>query len=528
MAEENFKERVRLEIMKAAKQYEEIYVGYEYLICSEAFMQNDYYMVSAMRDNFQHLTGVHSNISSREFFDKCIQGTLIDTDFDFIKKGQDEKAVKGTVRRKIKVLPNMMELFKDGLQAEENFKKNKIVCSFATADGNCTLGFSESTKARPKSLIKGNELSNSKPVEVILRKRIDEEFFNEIIVGNKVLLKKYQNKVQELVSDELFTHKVKIVFEINSNPTTWSDQVIHFTYKNETNVSIIIKGTYCELEIVGENYFEDLIYAIWEILAWNDGYFYIPVEYRVDNIKHDINELFKVPYYITDSKWKNSALLIGRNHREISEDTITRYIQIRNVGREKKSLNRTLFSSYFYLHSKDYSNVNIEHRLVLLMHICDGFAISFLHGNQRNNSGNILKVLDCIDIGARSLKKYKIGADMLGVPPDKAREALQDTRTELTHYVYKPSSLGSFISDPNTDTDNMVNLYVFYILDLALRIGVLETIGVTVEDQIKIYLLNENLDWIRLQKHLNEECVIPQNAIKQILIKLQAIRNDEN
>ena len=126
MAEENFKERVRLEIMKAAKQYEEIYVGYEYLICSEAFMQNDYYMVSAMRDNFQHLTGVHSNISSREFFDKCIQGTLIDTDFDFIKKGQDEKAVKGTVRRKIKVLPNMMELFKDGLQAEENFKKNKL------------------------------------------------------------------------------------------------------------------------------------------------------------------------------------------------------------------------------------------------------------------------------------------------------------------------------------------------------------------------------------------------------------------
>ena len=37
MAEESFKERVRLEIIKAAKKYKEIYVDYEYLICSEAF-----------------------------------------------------------------------------------------------------------------------------------------------------------------------------------------------------------------------------------------------------------------------------------------------------------------------------------------------------------------------------------------------------------------------------------------------------------------------------------------------------------
>lgn len=165
---------------------------------------------------------------------------------------------------------------------------------------------------------------------------------------------------------------------------------------------------------------EEIIYAIWEILAWNDGYFYKPVEYLVDDIKRDVKELFRVPYYVTDSKWKNSALLIGRNHREISEDIITRYIQIRNVGREQKSLNKTLFSSYFYLHSENYSAVNIEHRLVLLMHICDGFAIAFLHGNQKNNGGNINKVLECIDVGTRLTKKYKIGADMLGVPSDKA------------------------------------------------------------------------------------------------------------
>lgn len=210
MAEKTFKERVRSEIIKAAKQYKAIYASYEYLICSEAFVQNDYYIVAAMEDNFQHLTGVHSNISPQDFFDKCIQGTLVDTDFDFTKKGQDEKAVKGTVRRKIKVLPDIMQLFKPGLLAEENFKKNKIVCSFATADRACTLGFSESTKARPKSLIKGNELKNPKPVEIILRKKVGEELFNEIIVGNRILLKKYQNKIQKLISEDLLIQKTKI------------------------------------------------------------------------------------------------------------------------------------------------------------------------------------------------------------------------------------------------------------------------------------------------------------------------------
>lgn len=121
MAEESFKERVRLEIIKAAKKYKEIYVDYEYLICSEAFSKRSYYIVDAEKDNFQHLTGVHSQISAQSFFDKCIDGSLSEDDFDFIKKGQDEKSVKGTVRRKIKALPDMMGLFRAGLLAEEDF-----------------------------------------------------------------------------------------------------------------------------------------------------------------------------------------------------------------------------------------------------------------------------------------------------------------------------------------------------------------------------------------------------------------------
>lgn len=199
MAEGSFKKRVCLEMMKAAKRYKDVYLDYEYLICSEAFIKRKYYIVDAQKDNFQHLTGVHSRISPGKFFEKCYQGTLTEEDFDFMKKGQEEKAVKGTVRRKIKVLPDMMNLFKTGLLAEESFEKNKIVCSFATADGRCTLGFSESDKVRPKSLIKGNELRKPEIVDLVLRKKKGTDFFDEIVIGDETAMRKYGNQIRHMV-----------------------------------------------------------------------------------------------------------------------------------------------------------------------------------------------------------------------------------------------------------------------------------------------------------------------------------------
>lgn len=203
MAEEKFKERICREMIGAAKMYKERYVDYEYLICSEAFVQNAYYIIDAKEDNFQHLTGIHSQIKPKDFFDKCYQGTLTADDFDFNKKGQNEKSVKGTVRRKVKTLPNMMELFTQGLQAEENFIKNKVECSFAAADGSCTLGFTENEKARPRSLIKGNELSEPKPVDLILRKRVGEAQFDELVIGDKETLQRYKGKIEGLFDEKL-------------------------------------------------------------------------------------------------------------------------------------------------------------------------------------------------------------------------------------------------------------------------------------------------------------------------------------
>lgn len=202
MSEQSFKERVRLTMINMAKLYKDKYVDYEYLICSGGFVKNHYYIIDAEEDNFQHLTGVHSLISPKEFFDKCCNGTLQERDFDFMKRGQDEKSVKGTVRRKINVLPDMMVLF-DKAPMVEDFQKNNVVCSFAAADGSCTLGFSKSIKVRPKSLIKGNTLSNPSKVDLILRKKSGEKLFDEIILGDLDDLTRYRVKIQSLLAEQL-------------------------------------------------------------------------------------------------------------------------------------------------------------------------------------------------------------------------------------------------------------------------------------------------------------------------------------
>ena len=199
MKEESFKSRIKLEIMKFAKLYKRMYLDYEYLICSEAFVKKDFYIIKAEENNFQHLTGVHSLIKPTEFFRKAYNDILDENDFDFIKRGQSEKMVKGLVRRKMKASAQMFSLFDESALAEENFIKNSIHCSFATADYGCTLGFVNVGKARPQTLLKGNglNLERAKSVDVVLRKKTGAKYFSEIVYGEKEMIEKYKGKLKK-------------------------------------------------------------------------------------------------------------------------------------------------------------------------------------------------------------------------------------------------------------------------------------------------------------------------------------------
>lgn len=310
----------------------------------------------------------------------------------------------------------------------------------------------------------------------------------------------------------------KVVFSIKTSIRNWNDQIISYSTKDHKDISIVINNKKCELTIQGNDENDNLQYIIliWEILVWQDGYFYAPTNYSVNGIERPIENLVSNNSRITDSKWISDSLLLCRNHRQIDEEIVEIYRTIRYLDRKDKSMNASMFSSFFYLISESYSQINLEHRLVLLMHICDGFVIEYCEGSEMNNSGNINKIIQNIN-----RKKYKTGACLLGISSSRAIEALGKTRNELSHYTYKSKSLGSFINNPDTSTDNMVNLYAFYVLAIVLRVAVLNEIGVNVTDEVKDYVMDDYLDWIKLVKHLDEDCVLPKNVLRQMIQKIQ-------
>ncbi len=252
-----------------------------------------------------------------------------------------------------------------------------------------------------------------------------------------------------------------------------------------------------------------------EILVWEDGYFYKPLLYSVNGKPHNLKELVIINYRITDDKWIQSSMLLCRNKRIITKQILEKYRAIRYLSRKDCSMNASMFSAFFYLISEAYSKINLEHRLVLLMHICDGVAIQFLNGSTDYNAGNINIILNNLNA-----KEYKNTVKMLGIPSSRAKEALGYTRNELTHFEYKTHSLGSYISNPNTETDNLVNLYVFHILENALRISILKVLGIEVDDEIKQYIMDDNSNWIRLNKHLDSNCIIPHNMLQQAIERI--------
>lgn len=201
----DFKERVKNIIILEAKNYKNVYVDYDYLICSKAFSKENFYLINAKEDNFQHLTGVNTILTAREFYNKALDGTLNETDFNFLKRNQSEKSVKGSVRRKIKVLPNMMSIFEHEFDVQEHFIKNHLFCDFVTSDKSCTIGFKNVGNSIPISLLTGCKLdkNSSNTVDLVLSRKTTNDKFDKIIIGDMDKLTIYYDCIKDLLSNEL-------------------------------------------------------------------------------------------------------------------------------------------------------------------------------------------------------------------------------------------------------------------------------------------------------------------------------------
>ena len=118
----SFQERVCKTLIECSKIFQDTFLAYDYLVCSDAF-SSTFRMITAHEGNYLHLTGVHTHLKAIDFFNKCIKQTLFITDFDFKKPGVSVRSVKGAVREKIAVLPYLANFFSRPILAMEGFKE---------------------------------------------------------------------------------------------------------------------------------------------------------------------------------------------------------------------------------------------------------------------------------------------------------------------------------------------------------------------------------------------------------------------
>lgn len=259
----------------------------------------------------------------------------------------------------------------------------------------------------------------------------------------------------------------------------------------------------------------DMLRNIWELAFLYDGYFYKPCKYNVDGVDEDVEKLFFLSFYNTGKTWRNCASTLMGSDKDFSEERILKYSEFRNKGRAFGDMLKTLINSFFYMHSEAYERINVNHRLSLLLNICDGFVIN-TSGPNKNVKANIAKVIGT----TLDSKTVKYGAELLGIPSAKLYDALMLERHEIDHYIMKEGSLTDYEVKSVSVTKDYINWYFIYTVELALRIAFLKEIGCEYKEKLVEYALNDINDWLILECDLQEKCRNPINQMKQDFKKM--------
>ena len=221
----SFHSKVKDAIISGAIDFYDYFINYDYLIVSDAFIKNRYYIISAVEGNFLHLTGVKTSMVPTQFFQKCVasDNPLQESDFSIGKDidsslSKDDqkilkkkaKEAKGNIRRKMQALPNIKGIFHNPCTlVEEDFVKNRVHCTIAAKKEISTIGFIKASSktpysVKPNTLLREQSLSqNAKPIKLALRRKKGDAFFNEIIIGDKKILNENIDSLKNLISADL-------------------------------------------------------------------------------------------------------------------------------------------------------------------------------------------------------------------------------------------------------------------------------------------------------------------------------------
>ena len=87
------------------------------------------------------------------------------------------------------------------------------MCTFASSDGSCTLGFIATPSARPKTLLVGDELDHAKAknLKIVLSKSRDDDKFSTVIAGKDEDLVNVYDSIKDLISEEINKKIVSLI-----------------------------------------------------------------------------------------------------------------------------------------------------------------------------------------------------------------------------------------------------------------------------------------------------------------------------
>lgn len=302
---------------------------------------------------------------------------------------------------------------------------------------------------------------------------------------------------------------IQVYYEMKSSI---SEKVVEQKMKYiGVKIDIIYKGKQCIVHADGDKEAAiSVIRIIWELAFLYDGYFYRPQKYLEDGQEISVEKLHFLQFYKTDKNWYNVAVPLYESTIQFSEKGLQAYDSFRNISRNSGKLIKSLLNSFYYLHSEAYEHINIDHRLSLMLNICDGYIIN-ISGETNNVEANIKNVLG----ENLNIKLVKYGADLLGIPKSKIYNALALERNEIDHYVCKSGSLTDYIFNRNDKEADYVNWYFTFVIELALRIGFLKQVGYECPDERMIYAMNDINDWVILECKLPVECKNSLNKMDQ-------------
>ena len=310
------------------------------------------------------------------------------------------------------------------------------------------------------------------------------------------------------MSDFVIVFSTKSIFNRDDMPKH-CDTFQNIVYSVELDHESFILELHGEKEAVLE-----LVRNIWELASLYDGYFYKPENYTIDGTIQNVDDLYFLSFYRTGEIWTNFARNLVGTNRDFSAKKIKTYKEFHSRDREVGELNKTLINSLFYLQSKKYDGINVNHRLSLFLNLCDGLAINFYGSNNVNSSmSKILKK-------TLASEKVKYGASLFGIPKERLYSALSNERNEIGHYIIKVGSLSEYEMKAPEPIKHYLYFYFTYIVELAARIAILKEIGCECDKGIVDDVLDNINDWVIYNCNIDVECVKDINKLKQRLKKM--------